>query len=414
MLTPLVLTGCDAEEIIWEIEGLLEGIEDLIEDFSDLSDFDVDADEPYFDHDIAETQDHKGSETTASTEEPEETENRNDNNGAFSLFTYEEISFSYPEEYKNNSSASFSDTMGNNFSVNRMSYNSTIQNMTIDFFKTNALPSIEAEGITVSDITRVERENSNGITVNIISFTSRYISTGINLVMHQSMLLLSTDYYTYQITTTELTPSRPLVEIIYDTLDCTVDMEDPTFPDTVYAGVTLKLRSSASDASENNVVKSVPFGTKLNCISTSGAWYKVRLDGDDTDYYVQKKWTATSNSSFAFTYITLTDIKVETTTTKVVFYDSPFVCDDLESALQNALLGDGLIKTNFEDGYKLTAVATNDGWVKVKLVGTVTYGNKSVTYAEADPGVFYVQMKCFTTGRITGLTSDGSDMGGIG
>ena len=193
------------------------------------------------------------------------------------------------------------------------------------------------------------------------------------------------------------------------------DKTEVTVPSVIYAGVTLKLRSSASDSSENNVVKSVPFGTKLNYISTSGTWYKVRLDGDETDYYVQKKWTATGNSAFVFTDCAETELTVATTTDKVQLYNSPFVCDDSTTALQNALLGNGFTKDNFEAGYKLTAVATNDGWVKVKFSGKITDGSKSAEYTTENPGVFYITMKCFTTGRITGLTSGGgSGVGGLG
>lgn len=193
--------------------------------------------------------------------------------------------------------------------------------------------------------------------------------------------------------------------------------EDDKVPAVLYAGVELRLRSSTSTSSENNVVKTVPFGTKLNYVATSGSWYKVTLDGDSAEYYVQSKWLASGNAAFSFTDCEDADLTVETTSNKVVFYNSPFVCEDLETALQNALLGDGFLKTHFMDGYKLTAVATNSGWVKVEFVGTIKLSeNKTATYAEANPGVFYVQMKSFTEGRISGLNTSGGSgsVGGIG
>lgn len=191
-----------------------------------------------------------------------------------------------------------------------------------------------------------------------------------------------------------------------------------TLPSVVYAGVELNLRTSTNTSSSSNIYRKVPFGTKLNYISTSGAWAKVKLDNDDTECYVQTQWLAETNTDFKFTDCDDQDITVATTENKVVFYFSPFVCQNLETALQNALFGDGFIKDNFQSGYKLTRLEMNDNWVKVSFVGTIkTSETKSVTYTEQDPGIFYVQVKSFKDGRISDPTfpgNSGGSGGGLG
>ena len=169
--------------------------------------------------------------------------------------------------------------------------------------------------------------------------------------------------------------------------------------DIVYAGAhTLNLRTTPS--TNGTVIKTVPFGTKLNRSQTNGEWDKVTLDGDTTVYYVLHSWTTTNNADFQFIDCTPASVTVKTTDSKVQFYLSPFVNNDLEIALENAYLKDGFKASDFYEGYTLTRVAMNSNWVKVIFTGTV----KGRTVESA---TFYIQTKHFTNGRLSDPTFPG-------
>ena len=168
--------------------------------------------------------------------------------------------------------------------------------------------------------------------------------------------------------------------------------------DIVYAGVALNLRTTPSTS--GTAVKTVPFGTKLNRSQSNGTWDKVTVDGDATVYYVLHSWTSASNANFQFTECEPAPVTVKTTESKVQFYLSPFVNDDLEIALQNAYLQDGFKASDFTSGYTLTRVAMNSSWVKVVFTGTV----KGKTLENA---TFYIQAAHFTNGRLTDPTFPG-------
>ena len=191
-------------------------------------------------------------------------------------------------------------------------------------------------------------------------------------------------------------------------------VSDPTanYTDTndiVYAGVELRLRKTPSTSA--TAVKTVPFGTKLTRSQTNGTWDKVTVEGDTTVYYVLHCWTAASNANFQFTDCEPADVKVVTTESKVQFYLSPFVNNDLEMAVENAYLLDGFKASDFTEGYTLTRVAMNSSWVKVTFTGTV----KGKTVENA---TFYIQAAHFTNGRLSdpAFPSQGgnSSVGGIG
>ena len=189
--------------------------------------------------------------------------------------------------------------------------------------------------------------------------------------------------------------------------------------DTVYAGVSLRLRTSPSTASDNNIAKVVDFGTKLNRVSSNGVWDKVTLDGSDTVYYVDSDWVAAGNANFVFTNCeTPVEITLSTTTSnKVVFFQSPFECEDNNKYFANAVCASGLSASNLSEGYKLTKVATNANWIKVTFVGTVTISsNNSKTFTEEAPATLYIKARAFERGDVVDPTysSGGSGVGGIG
>ena len=179
--------------------------------------------------------------------------------------------------------------------------------------------------------------------------------------------------------------------------------------DVIYAGVELKLRATPSTS--GTAVKTVPFGTKLNRSQSNGTWDKITLDGESTVYYVRNEWTTPSNANFQFEDCEDSAVTVKTTDSKVQFYLSPFVHNDLQTALQNAYLGDGFKASDFTAGYNLTRVAMNGAWVKVTFTGTV----KGKTLENA---TFYIQAMHFTNGRLTDPTFPGQggndNPGGLG
>ncbi len=180
--------------------------------------------------------------------------------------------------------------------------------------------------------------------------------------------------------------------------------------DTVYAGATLKLRSSASKASDNNVVKSVPFGTKLNRTDTNQEWSKVSLDGDSQTYYVLNAWLASNNGSFTFTDCTPVDLTINQTSNNIMFFKSPFESEDQNAYYANVICASGFQHDQVSyTSLKKTGVSANGLWIRIEFVGTITIGaNNTKTYTDTQPGVLYVKMRSIERGDITDPTHSGS------
>ena len=176
---------------------------------------------------------------------------------------------------------------------------------------------------------------------------------------------------------------------------------------TLYLGVNVTLRSQPSDANNTKTDKNMYFGTALTRVSTNGKWEAVKINGDDTIYYVKTIYTTSKAGNFDFTddantpAITLN----ETTTNNVCFYKSPFFCEDNDVNYGNMLCKSGIKANNLSEGYSLKklAVSSNGGWVKVEFVGTVTMSaNNTVTYTAENPGIFYIQSLAFIRGDVLG------------
>ena len=170
------------------------------------------------------------------------------------------------------------------------------------------------------------------------------------------------------------------------------NVSDPTanYTDTndvVYAGVELNLRTTPS--TNGTVIKTVPFGTKLNRSQTNGDWDKITIEGDSNVYYVLHEWTTASNANFTFTDCEHTAFTVVGAKEGkgVQFYYSPFVHNNLSTALNNAYLGTAFLASDLQN-YTLTRVAMNSSWVKVIFTGTV----KGKTLTDE---VFYIQASHF-------------------
>lgn len=195
--------------------------------------------------------------------------------------------------------------------------------------------------------------------------------------------------------------------------------------DVVYAGVELRLRAEPNAMSDSNIVKTVPFGTKLTRLSTNGTWDKVKVGTETTEYYVLDVLVSNNVGNFTFTDYEADKIASLTLNAEekynVCFYMTPFYCENQEYNYSNMLAASGIKKSNITSetySIKKLAVSQNGAWYKVSLVGTVTVGTNVFTYTEAEPGIFYLQKINFDRQAIvdpTYNTSSGtSTPGGLG
>lgn len=178
--------------------------------------------------------------------------------------------------------------------------------------------------------------------------------------------------------------------------------------DTVYAGVDLRLRTSASASNNNNVAKIVDFGTKLNRSETNGTWSKVTLDGDSQVYYVSNTWISASAGHFNIVDCTPEDLTINNTSNNIIFFTSPFECDDQELYFENTVCASGFKLENIKDGtytLKKTGTSASGAWIRVEFVGTIVINDKnSKTFTADEPGELYVKIRAIERGDITDPT----------
>ena len=184
--------------------------------------------------------------------------------------------------------------------------------------------------------------------------------------------------------------------------------------DTVYAGVRLNLRTSAA-MGNNNIAKEVPFGTKLNRTATNSVWSKVTLDGDTTEYYVSNDWISSTAGHFSYNSCEPVALTINDTPNNIIFFTSPFECEDNELYFSNAVCASGFKLSNVSEGYSLKKVATSasGSWIKVEFVGTITISaNNTKTYTADAPGELYVKVRAIERGDITDSTHTNNPSGG--
>lgn len=189
--------------------------------------------------------------------------------------------------------------------------------------------------------------------------------------------------------------------------------------DTVYAGVDLRLRTSASASNNNNVAKVVDFGTKLNRTETNGTWSKVTVDGDSQVYYVSNTWISTNAGHFNFTACDPVDLTINSTPNNIIFFTSPFECEDGDLYLENAVCASGIKLSNIEGTYTLkkTGASLSGSWIRVEFVGTIKISDKNtMTFTSDAPGELYVKMLAIKRGDITDptYTQSSGPVGGHG
>lgn len=178
--------------------------------------------------------------------------------------------------------------------------------------------------------------------------------------------------------------------------------------DTVYAGVDLRLRTSASASNNNNIAKIVDYGTKLTRTETNGTWSKVTVDGDSQVYYVSNTWLSSNPGHFNIVDCTPVDLTINNTSNNIIFFTSPFECDDQELYFENTVCASGFKLSNVKDGtytLKKTGTSVSGAWIRVEFVGTIEINEKNFKTFTADaPGVLYVKIRAIDRGDITDPT----------
>lgn len=211
----------------------------------------------------------------------------------------------------------------------------------------------------------------------------------------------------------------------------TPDDKDPDAPttqtgtwveqvDTVYAGVDkLHLRTSDNKDSNNNIAKTIDWGTKLNRTETNGKWSKVTLDGDSQTYYVSNTWISANAGHFNIVACEPVTLEIKDTSNNILFFESPFECNDSELYYDNVICASGFKLSNIDGAYTLkkTGVSSSGSWVRVEFVGTIKISDKtSATFTETAPGELYVKILAFNRGDIDDPTyvKPGTSTGGRG
>lgn len=263
LLTPIILTSCDAtdgleevfdgfEEIVYELEGLFEGIEDIIEDIDNvLEDGEYDGYDEYYgvgnedfsdkyengyNNGAFESADKNYSDGEMNNGNHVDDGSDNGSTDGGSTFYYDGIAFNYGPDFKDNGYGTFVDRLGNNFTVSQMPKNEELQNMDEKVFQELMVPELNAQNIYTSDVEVTKMRNVFGVYMNFISFTNTAIVSGYRNVTYQTLIIVTNGDYTYLITVTEVRPDTIYAEGISSSLKLLDETETPkdevAYPDS--------------------------------------------------------------------------------------------------------------------------------------------------------------------------------------
>ncbi len=103
---------------------------------------------------------------------------------------------------------------GNNIILNRIPANPLFSTLDEELFNTLLLPTLEAQGLTVSDLTVEQPKTEDGATVSMACFTS----TMANTIIHQTIYIVSSGEYQFMLTVSETTEERDLANSVFASL----------------------------------------------------------------------------------------------------------------------------------------------------------------------------------------------------
>ncbi|MBQ8850097.1 MAG: SH3 domain-containing protein [Clostridia bacterium] len=182
--------------------------------------------------------------------------------------------------------------------------------------------------------------------------------------------------------------------------------------DTVYAGVSLALRSESS--SNSTMLTSIPVGAAISRLETNYTWDKVTYNGQTG--YVMSTYVTVNGLDFEFNECEATAITLsETTNNAVLFYQTPFSpgkYENFELDATNVLLASGVKSTNLSEGYTLNkvGVSKSGNWVKVELTGTVTISTNSTKTCTSE--TYYIRALAFNRKDVVDSTWNSGSVGG--
>ena len=189
----------------------------------------------------------EASSTTSSTQSSGSSSNGGSNNGGgngdggdkdpeipskppvgYTFFTMNDLRFAYPQTWTvgsdDDGETEISDEAGNNISMAYDQDAMIFQNITADEYWTLLAPMLEAEGITVSNVTAQKRENSLGLEINVIIADLSYQGISMKQVTYATTL----NNNAYAIILTLLEENAELEEKVFDSMVNLNPSEDET------------------------------------------------------------------------------------------------------------------------------------------------------------------------------------------
>ena len=128
------------------------------------------------------------------------------------------ISFAYPEGWTKTDGSTViltnPDGSGNNITVVYENKTDLYATMDVEGFNDKIKPSLEAAGMSVSNVSVTQTENAGGFDLTKMSYSASF--SGVN--MTQTLYILNTKDKTYVVTITETTPDTALKKNVLDTL----------------------------------------------------------------------------------------------------------------------------------------------------------------------------------------------------
>lgn len=189
--------------------------------------------------------------------------------------------------------------------------------------------------------------------------------------------------------------------------------------DVVYVGMDgVNLRKTMSTSGTG--ARQVNHKTKLNRISANNKWSLVKLDGDNTEYYVLNDLIATNGNDFEFDACTTPVNLTINGTYQVPFYTTPFESPSSNADIKyaNVLMASGVKASmlSSDSVIKKVAVSKSGDWMKISFTGTINFSGGAKTYTDAE---FYIADYTVTKGYVAdpdrpNAGNGGGTGGGIG
>ncbi len=136
----------------------------------------------------------------------------------YQVYSNDDISFAYPEEWTKTDGSTVilmnESGVGNNITVVYEAKSSFYSTMDVEDFNTSMKPSLEAVGMTVTNVVVTQTENDLDVSITKISYNASM--NGVS--MSQTIFITTAGSRTYSVTVTETTSASELVKNVFETL----------------------------------------------------------------------------------------------------------------------------------------------------------------------------------------------------